>query len=280
MKSSYTEYKFTVEPKNPATEILIAELAEIGFDTFEETETGMFAYIPTPQDKKDILEEVNILDSIVFDISYQKKIIEQQNWNEQWEKDFKPIEIDDRCNIRASFHPKKEVDFDIVINPKMSFGTGHHATTHLMLDFILKEDLTDKKVLDMGCGTGVLAILASMKNAKHVDAIDIDIWSVENARENIALNNCKNISVYEGDVELLKSETEKYDVIFANINRNILLEDMQAYAGRLTNRGTLLLSGFYEADLPLIKQEAKKYDLNYDSHCVRNDWTALKLLKN
>src|SRR5690625_1013975 len=190
MKSSYTEYKFTVKPKNPATEILIAELAEIGFDTFEETDYGVLAYIPTNQDNDDILKEVNILESIVFDISFEKKIIEQKNWNEQWEKDFKPIEVGDKCRIRASFHPKKEVKFDIVINPKMSFGTGHHATTYLMLEYILEEDLTHKQILDMGCGTGVLAILASLKNAQHIDAIDIDSWSDQNALENAELNNC------------------------------------------------------------------------------------------
>lgn len=280
MKNSYTEYEFTVKPKNPATEILIAELAEIGFDTFEETDSGILAYIPAGRDNQDILKEVNILDSIVFDISYKKKIIEQQNWNKQWEEDFKPIEIDDKCRIRASFHPRKEVEFDIVINPKMSFGTGHHATTHLMLDFILKEDLVDKKVLDMGCGTGVLAILAAMKKAVHIDAIDIDTWSVENAKENAQLNRCENISIYEGDVNLLKSMAKQYDVIFANINRNILLKDMQAYAESLSDGGTLLLSGFYDSDLPLIQQEAGKHNLTYEGHQIQDKWTALKLLKN
>lgn len=278
MTDSYTEYEFTVKPKNPATEILIAELAEIGFDTFSETDTGVLAYISTKQDSEDILKEVNIMDSIVFDISFKKKIIEQQNWNEQWEKNFKPIEVSDKCRIRASFHPKIEVEFDIVINPKMSFGTGHHATTHLMLEFILEENLKGKNILDMGCGTGVLAILASMKKAKHIDAIDIDSWSVENAKENAELNNCENIIVYEGDVSFLKNK--KYDIIFANINRNVLLEDMQAYGECLSENSVLLLSGFYEKDLPLIRQRAKEFGLEYDNHKIRNGWTALRLLKN
>lgn len=277
MNHSYTEYDFKVKPKTPATEILIAELAEIGFEAFFETETGVLAYIPTDQDQDNLLEEVDIMNSIVFKISFQKKIIEQKNWNEEWEKDFQPIEVSDKCRIRASFHPKKEVEFDIIINPKMSFGTGHHATTYLMLEYILEEDLTHKQILDMGCGTGVLAILASLKNAKHIDAIDIDSWSYQNAIENAELNNCKNIEVFEGDASLLKNK--KYDYIFANINIKVLLDDLNIYADCLSENGVLFISGFFETDLPDLKEKAKENGLTFDHYKTKDQWTAARLLK-
>lgn len=277
MKETYTEYRFLVNPKEPATEILIAELSEVGFDSFEETEDGLLAYLPSSSDKDDLLKNLNILESIVFDISYQKKTIEQKNWNEQWEKDFQPIEISANCRIRTSFHPDKNLDYEIIINPKMSFGTGHHSTTHLMLEFILKEALEDKTVLDMGCGTGVLAILAEKKNAKHIDAIDIDPWSYENTLENVQLNHCKRINVFEGDASML--EDRKYDVIFANINRNILLQDMSVYVDCLHSQGILLMSGFYEKDLQLIREKAESLKMKYISHEVKNDWTAARFRK-
>lgn len=276
-KETYTAYHFSVEPKEPATEILIAELAEIGFNSFEETESGLLAYIPTTQDAEDLMNEVNILNSIVFDISYSKKIIEQKNWNEQWEKDFQPIEINEDCRIRTPFHQPKNVRYEIIINPKMAFGTGHHSTTHLMLEFTMKEDLTKKKVLDMGCGTGVLAILAEKRNAQHIDAIDIDVWSYENTLENIGLNKCRNITVFEGDADLLKDKN--YDVILANINRNILLNDMEIYVNCLNQNGTLLMSGFYEKDLSMIREKAESLNLIYHYHQVRNDWTAVRFIK-
>jgi|SRR5690625_266142 len=277
MNHSYTEYDFRVKPKTPATEILIAELAEIGFEAFFETETGVLAYIPTDQDQDNLLEEVDIMNSIVFKISFQKKIIEQKNWNEEWEKDFQPIEVSDKCRIRASFHPKKEVEFDIIINPKMSFGTGHHATTYLMLEYILEEDLTHKQILDMGCGTGVLAILASLKNAKHIDAIDIDSWSYQNAIENAELNNCNNIEVFEGDASLLKNK--KYDYIFANINIKVLLDDLNIYADCLSENGVLFISGFFETDLPDLKEKANENGLTFDHYKTKDQWTAARLLK-
>src|SRR5699024_356629 len=242
MKKVYTEYNFTVKPKNPATEILIAELAEAGFENFKETENGVLAYISSEKDAENILNNVYIMDSIVFDISYEKQEILPQNWNAKWEESFQPIEINNQCRIRASFHPKKEVEFDIIINPKMAFGTGHHSTTHLMIDLLLEENLTDKTLLDMGCGTGVLAILADLKKAKKIEAIDIDHWSYQNTIENIKLNNCENISVFEGDVNLIKNKT--YEVILANINRNILLRDIPAYEKSLAKNGVLFLSGF------------------------------------
>ncbi len=278
MKEVYTEYNFTVKPKNPATEILIAELAEAGFENFKETENGVLAYVLSEKDNKNILSEIYVLDSIVFDISYKKKKILPQNWNTQWEENFQPIEINSQCRIRASFHPKKEVEYDIIINPKMAFGTGHHATTHLMMNFILEETLKGKTVLDMGCGTGVLSILAEQKKAKKIDAIDIDEWSYKNTKENIILNQCQNITAFKGEVSLIKNK--KYDVIFANINRNILLNDIPEYEKSLAKNGVLLLSGFYEEDIPMIKEKAFATGLKYVDQKIRNHWTALKFIKS
>src|SRR5690625_3125296 len=278
MKKVYTEYNFTVKPKNPATEILIAELAEAGFENFKETENGVLAYISSEKDAENILNNVYIMDSIVFDISYEKQEILPQNWNAKWEESFQPIEINNQCRIRASFHPKKEVEFDIIINPKMAFGTGHHSTTHLMMNFILEEILKDKTVLDMGCGTGVLSILAEQKKAKKIDAIDIDEWSYKNTKENIILNQCQNITAFKGEVSLIKNK--KYDVIFANINRNILLNDIPEYEKSLAKNGVLLLSGFYEGDISMIKEKAFATGLKYVDQKIRNRWTALKFIKS
>ena len=194
MNPSYKGFYFTVEPVQPATEILIAELGELGFESFVETETGLQAFIIAEDFQENMLDEVQILTSEEFEITYTSEDIEQVNWNEEWEKNFSPIIVDELCQVRAPFHPKLETEFDIVIEPKMSFGTGHHATTHMMIQHILKENWHDQKVLDMGCGTGVLAILAEMKGAKPLDAIDIDNWCYLNTIENIERNNC-SISV-------------------------------------------------------------------------------------
>lgn len=275
---TYTEYNFTISPPNPGTEILMAQLAQVGFDSFEETNTGVKAYISSEENRKTVLDDIQILKSPEFEISFQTQSIQQKNWNAKWESQFQPIEVDGICQIRASFHTKKEMDFNVVINPKMAFGTGHHATTHLMVQFLLKENLTGKTVLDMGCGTGILAILADMKNAKHIDAIDIDEWSYENTLENADLNNCENISVYEGDAKLLKAK--KYNVVFANINRNILLRDIGTYSKGLCENGILFLSGFYEADLPSIQKRCEKFGLRYETHKKRDGWVAVKYVKN
>jgi ribosomal protein L11 methyltransferase len=200
--------------------------------------------------------------------------VPQTNWNEEWEKNFEPIQVDDLVSIRAPFHENPNLKYDIVIEPKMSFGTGHHETTHMMVRHLLQLDLENKKVLDMGCGTGILAIFAEMKGAKPLDAIDIDNWCYENSIENVTRNNCENISVYEGDATLLVDK--KYDVIIANINRNILLMDMKVYTNCLEAGGILLLSGFYEQDIPVIDAEVIKYGLKLEKFIQRNNWVALK----
>ena len=223
------------------------------------------------------MDTIFVLTSDEFSIQYSKKEVEQTNWNAEWEKNFKPIQVDNLVSIRAPFHENPHLKYDIVIVPKMSFGTGHHETTHMMVQHLLKLDLTNRKVLDMGCGTGILAIFAEMKGAKPIDAIDIDNWCYENSIENVTRNNCHHISVFEGDSSLLINK--KYDLIIANINRNILLMDMKVYANCLNEKGILLLSGFYEEDIPIIDAEVSKYNLKLESFIQRNNWVALKYNK-
>ena len=277
MDNIYIEYNFTISPKEPATEILIAELGNVGFESFVETENGVTAYIQKNDYKAEILENIFILNSEDFNIKYNSKEIEQTNWNAEWEKNFKPIQVDNLVSIRAPFHENPNLQYDIVIEPKMSFGTGHHETTHMMVQHLLKLNLEDKKTLDMGCGTGILAIFAEMKGAKPIDAIDIDNWCYENSLENVERNKCTNISVYEGDSSLLINK--KYDLIIANINRNILLMDMNIYTNCLNEKGILLLSGFYEQDISTIDAEVSKYNLKLETFIERNNWVALKYNK-
>ncbi|MFV0541475.1 MAG: 50S ribosomal protein L11 methyltransferase [Aestuariibaculum sp.] len=272
----YIEYTFSVSPLQPAVEILIAELGYAGFESFVETEKGVTAYIQKNDWYKQILEDIQILNSNEFEILYTSEEIAQTNWNQEWEKNFNPIEVDGLVTVRAPFHEKPNTTYDIIIEPKMSFGTGHHETTHMMIQHILQNDFKGKSVLDMGCGTGVLAILAEMKGAKPIDAVDYDNWCYLNSLENVERNNCKYITVIEGDANVLKRK--KYDIIIANINRNILLRDMAVYASCLNKNGLLFLSGFYENDIPIITAECDKYMLKFCEKLERNNWVALKLL--
>jgi ribosomal protein L11 methyltransferase len=270
----YIGYHFTVTPKEPGAEILMAELESTPFESFEETESGLSAYIQKQLWTEDVLKNIQILHSEEFEISYVVEEIEQVNWNEEWEKNFEPIEVDDTCRVRAPFHEYRDVKYDIVIEPKMSFGTGHHETTFMVIQHLLETDVTGKKTLDMGCGTAILAILAEMKGAQPIDAIDIDNWCYQNSIENAERNNCHHISVYEGDASLLAGK--KYDVIIANINRNILLNDMQYYVDCLNSNGTLLLSGFYEEDIPFIDASCTEKGLTFVKKHQKNNWVALK----
>jgi len=274
MAITYLGYHFKVEPKELGSEILVAELGEKPFESFIETETGVSAYIQKALWTEDVLDDIFILNSPEFTVSYTVEEIEQVNWNEEWEKNFEAIDVDGICHVRAPFHEKTDAEYDIVIEPKMSFGTGHHETTHMMIQHILENDFEGKKTLDMGCGTAILAILAEMKGAQPIDAIDIDNWCYLNSVENAERNNCKHISVYEGDASLLKGK--KYDTIIANINRNILLNDMQQYVDCLNENGTLFLSGFYEEDIPAIDASCTEKGLTYVKKQQRNNWVALK----
>ncbi|MCD9585191.1 50S ribosomal protein L11 methyltransferase [Tenacibaculum maritimum] len=277
MDNIYIEYSFIVSPKEPATEILIAELGAAGFESFVENETGVVAYIQKDFWNKEILNDIFILNAGEFSIKYTQQEIAQTNWNAEWEKNFTPIQVDAKVSIRAPFHENPNLPYDIVIEPKMSFGTGHHETTHMMVQHLLEMDVAGMKTLDMGCGTGILAIFAEMRGANPIDAIDIDNWCYENSLENIKRNNSKHIAVFEGDSALLNNK--KYDLIIANINRNILLKDMEIYTNCLHKEGVLLLSGFYKEDIPVINEEVIKYGLKLDKILERNNWVALKYLK-
>jgi ribosomal protein L11 methyltransferase len=276
MDNIYLEYSFTVTPKDPATEILIAELGNAGFESFVENDNGVVAYIQKNEWNTNLLDNIFILNSDEFQIKYSQKEVAQTNWNAEWEKNFNPIEVDDSVSVRAPFHDNANLKYDIVIEPKMSFGTGHHETTHMMIQHLLQLDLQGKKVLDMGCGTGILAILAEMRGAIQLDAIDIDNWCYVNSIENVARNNCKNITVLEGDASLIK---DTYDVVIANINRNILLNDMSIYTKALNENGVLLLSGFYKSDIKIINDSVKANELTFVKQLEKNNWVALQYIK-
>jgi len=274
--SNYIGYHFKTKPLQPTVDILIAELGEVGFESFVENEDGLSAYIQKSDWNEHLLEDIQILNSKEFQINYTFEEIEQINWNEEWEKNFDPLIVEGKCSIRAPFHQKPNTLYDIVIEPKMSFGTGHHETTHMMVQYILKNDFAGKSVLDMGCGTGILAILAEMKGAKPIDAIDYDNWCYLNSLENVERNVCKHITVLEGDAKLLKNRT--YDIIIANINRNILLNDINVYASCLNTNGLLFLSGFYKDDILAIEEECSRYMLKLVETIEENNWVALKFV--
>jgi ribosomal protein L11 methyltransferase len=276
--SSYIAYHFDVEPLQPASDILIAELGEVGFESFVELDEGLTAYVQKSNWNAFILEDIQILKSEAFRIHYTFEEIKQTNWNAEWEKNFEPIVVDGRVTIRAPFHDRPKTEYDILIEPKMSFGTGHHETTHMMIQHILHNNFKDQSVLDMGCGTGVLAIMAELVGAKPIDAIDIDNWSYLNSIENTERNNCKYVSVYEGSSTLLKDRS--YDRILANINRNILLKDLPVYARCLKKEGSLFLSGFYEDDVKIIEDQCMAHGLSVVNKLKRNEWVSLHLKIN
>ncbi|MBN1650465.1 MAG: 50S ribosomal protein L11 methyltransferase, partial [Bacteroidales bacterium] len=245
---NYIEINFSINPQTPFQDILIAELAEIGFESFEEKEDGLLAYIQEPLFDETQLKGLDILTNDLVKIQYTLKQILDQNWNALWESNYDSVLIDNRCYIRAPFHPTNpKIEFEILIEPQMSFGTAHHETTANMIKLLLKEDVKDKAVLDMGCGTGVLAILAQKKGANPICAIDNDEWAYRNSIDNVTKNKASGIEVLLGDASLLKNKT--FDFIFANINKNILLADMEKYTQCLKKNGHLFMSGFYQYDL-------------------------------
>lgn len=277
MDSIYIAYEFSLSPRDPATEILIAELGHVGFESFVENDNGVTAYIQKQEWNSKILDNLYVLGSPEFKIRFSHHEVIQTNWNKEWENNFNPIQVDGEVSVRAPFHKNPSLKFDIVIEPKMSFGTGHHETTHMMIQHLLALDLENKKVLDMGCGTGILAIFAEMKGAQPIDAIDIDSWCYKNSLENVQRNRCKYITVLEGGSSLLKGR--KYDVIIANINRNILLSDLKTYTDCLNENGVLLLSGFYKEDVTIIEEEVIKHGLYFDNLIQKNNWVAIKYMK-
>ncbi len=274
--TQYIEVKFTCE--EAFKEILIAELYAAGFDSMMETDTGIDAYVLVEEYDPKILER--LVDQYAeAGIAYTTTPFENKNWNEEWEKNYDPIVVDDKCLVRATFHKDLgHYPYEIIINPKMSFGTGHHATTYLMLKNQMQHAHDNKRVLDAGCGTAILAIMAAKLGAKEVVAYDIDDWCIENAPENIALNDCQ-IPVLAGTIHTVDLNG-KFDIILANINKNVLLEEMQSYANYLEVGGILMLSGFYVADNEDIVNKANEFGLKLLSKSDKNDWSSLVLTKN
>ena len=254
-------------------EILMAELAEIDFESFVEEENELLAYIPENDFSEESLKEI-IAQFSEFKVEYAFKILETVNWNEEWEKNYQPIEIDNLVRVCASYHAKNpNFKYEIVIDPKMSFGTGHHETTTMVMQLQLGLDHTQKSVLDVGSGTGILAILAEKLGATKLTAFDIEEWAYLNAVENAQLNNCQNITVFQGTIN--DCPPAKYDIVLANINRNILLAEIPTYVQFLTTNGTLIVSGFYEHDAADIIAKAKENGLSVVSQKVLNQWTAI-----
>ncbi len=254
-------------------EILVAELGVLNFESFVNNDDMLKAYVQKDIFDEQALKDLYILHNPNFEINIELNYIKQQNWNAEWEKSFEPIEVDSKCVVRAPFHCKKEVEFDIVIAPKMSFGTGHHETTYQMISHILKLELNSKSVLDMGCGTGILAILAAMKGAYSITAIDIDEWAYLNAIENTLENKCGHIVVKHGGAELIGNKS--FDFVFANINLNILLNDMSAYASVMHSGSKIIFSGFYTSDTRLIDKKAESLGMYSISKTEKNKWAAL-----
>ncbi|SEF54247.1 ribosomal protein L11 methyltransferase [Halpernia humi] len=273
---NYLEFSFKIKPLQPWSDILMAELIEIGFDSFTEEHDGILAYVQKDLFNEKELKNLDLLNNPDIEISYTSQEMPNINWNEEWEKNFSPINIEDKVSIRAEFHEPQNLPTEIIIQPKMSFGTGHHATTYLMIQQMLEMDFVGKSVLDMGCGTSVLAIFAKMKGAGDTLAIDIDEWSVENSSENAARNNVE-FTVELGTAENLGKK--KFDIILANINRNILISDIPVYVENLNENGQLLLSGLCFFDVDDILEVCKEQNLILDKKIQREEWVSLLLHK-
>ncbi len=267
----YLELRFYNDPA--LSEILLAWLGESGFDMFTEREEGLNAYIPAKDFNEAFLTQLLSEIPGMENIRYEKTFIEDQNWNTQWESNFEPVTIAGKVHIRAPFHPPENFETELIIEPKMSFGTGHHSTTSLMVEFMLSLPMKGKTVLDMGCGSGILAILASKFKAERIVAVDNDDWAVENCRENCIRNSTSNVEVHKGEAGLLNGL--KFDIILANINRNVLLSDMPVYATALQPGGDILLSGFLTEDRQLIYDRAAEFGLKVHAESSHLNWMVM-----
>ena len=278
---NYIEVRLNANPcTEDITDLLAAFLADVGYDTFSPDDTGLTAYIVSDRyDENQVQDIVNSF-PISTSLNYSSNLIEGKDWNEEWEKNyFKPILIERQCVVHSSFHQDvPSAKYDIIIDPKMAFGTGHHSTTLNMIRHILDMDLEGKSVIDMGTGTGILGILAKMKGAGKVTGIDIDEFAIENARENIKLNNTL-MTLLVGD-KITLEDIEPADIFIANINRNIIVADLPSYVKKLKKGATILLSGFYKSDIPIIMESASKLGLIIEQTYEDNEWVALRLVYN
>ena len=279
---NYLEIKLVFSQPEPWKEVFTALLGDLGCESFSdgETEEELLAYIPEDLFDKEQIDELLTEHPYEVKIQYSIQEVKTENWNVLWESNYSPVLIADKCYIRAPFHKKMEhVDYEIEIEPKMSFGTAHHETTAMMIEYLLEEPVAQKSVLDMGAGTGVLAILSYMKGAFPVTAIDNDEWAYLNNIENNSRNNADQIVVKLGDAETIKGDL--YQIIIANINRNILLRDLPEYEKCLEKNGIIFLSGFYvEEDLALIREKCESLGLHYVSHKEKNKWCSAKFIKH
>jgi ribosomal protein L11 methyltransferase len=270
-----TLIQLTVSCPADLRDILIAQLGELAFDSFLETDEGFIASSPNPEPDRARVEQ--LLNEFAVSFSYEE--VPKVNWNEEWEKNVEPVWIDPRCLIRASFHEAHpEVPYEIIITPRMSFGTGHHPTTQLMLLALLDVDCLDKRVIDAGCGTGVLSVLASKRGAAEIEAFDIDDWSVDNATENVTVNHCSSVRIRKGTVDTLDFKG-RFHIVLANINKNVLLGEMHAYSALLSQPATFLLSGFFEADSGELVTSASSHGFRELGRYVREDWCCLRLIR-
>jgi ribosomal protein L11 methyltransferase len=272
----YIELTLDLNPKKPWTEILIGELVDLGFESFTEEDDKLQAYIIVDDYRKDKIKLfLNEFSKKDLSINFEEKIIPSQNWNETWESDFEPVKIDKKLLIRAPFHEQQEGFEEVIeIQPQMSFGTGHHQTTYLLSKVLFDIDLDNKTVLDVGTGTGILGILASKKGARSIIGTDIESGACENALENIARNNILNFSILEGDLDVVPND--KYDVIIANINKNVLKNHLKGYAERSKEGTILLLSGFFETDVPELIEFAEKFDFQHDKTHLNESWAVIQ----
>ena len=274
----YTRLQVVCDPD--FSEILMAEIAEAGFDTFMETEKGFEAYAEEKSFNEALVNEIKEKYAEVKPLLFFYDKVKKQNWNEEWEKSLQPIIVDDKCLIRAEFHRiEKKYPYEIVITPKMSFGTGHHQTTYLMIQSQMGMNHQSKRVMDAGCGTAILSIMASKLGAKEVEAFDIDEWSVINGKENIENNHCPNVRIYQGKITEMNFKG-RFDIILANINKNILLAEMESYSSFLGPQGQLLLSGFYVQDIEDIERGAQKHGLKKINQLDRETWAAVLFEKS
>lgn len=276
----YLALKITITPVNPWGEILIAQLSEYGFNSFEEAESGIIAYGTVGEVQLEEAYAETFLNEAnrEFELSVEEEIIPHQNWNALWEADFQPVEVEDKLTILAPFHStENRKGIQIIIQPKMSFGTGHHQTTWMVSKLILEMNPLPDDILDMGTGTGVLAFLAEKLGAKNILGIDIEPWSVESCIENASYNHSTETTFLCGDIDLL--DERKFNAIFANINKNILKAQIPFYSKALNNKGILLLSGFFESDVEELVQYANQFGLMYQFHITKENWSAIQLTK-